>query len=126
MVAVCKPITFGKKNGKPEGSRLSSNASRISEPPSQARTQLELELINMTKDHEMQKGPMVDQIDLLKQELDELLSEHSERGQKCSKEYKELLDNLATTEGKIMNLTSEYFKLRMNSYEDERQLQEEN
>ena len=105
-MAVCKPITFGKKGAKQEQSRISANSSKISEPPSQARTQLELELINITKDHDMKKGPLVDQIDLLKQELDELVSEHSERGQKCSKEYKKLLESLANTENKIMNLTS--------------------
>ena len=66
-MAVCKPITFGKKGVKQEQSRISANSSKISEPPSQARTQLELELINITKDHDMQKGPLVDQIDLLKQ-----------------------------------------------------------
>ena len=40
MVAVCKPITFGKKNGKQENSRISANSSKISEPPSQPATQL--------------------------------------------------------------------------------------
>ena len=30
MVAVCKPITFGKKSGKQEMSKLSSNSSKIS------------------------------------------------------------------------------------------------
>ena len=74
MVAVCKPITFGKKSGKQEMSKLSSNSSKISQPPSQARTQLELELINITKDHDAQKGPLVDQISLLKEELGDLIS----------------------------------------------------
>ena len=75
MVALCKPISVGKKNGKQE-SKKAANMSKLNEP-SQPRTQLELELINITKDHEAQKGPLVDETDLLKQELDELLSEHN-------------------------------------------------
>ena len=64
----------------------------------------------------MSKSPIIDQIDLLKEELDDLLSEHNKRGQRCTKEYKDYLEKIATNEGKIMNLTSEYFKLRMNTY----------
>ena len=55
-----------------------------------------------------------------------MLSEHGERGQLCSREYKQTLETLAGVEGKIMHLTSEYFKLRMENYECERRVQEQN
>ena len=82
MVAVCKPITFGKKS-KGE-SKISSQSSKLSEP-SEPKTQLQLELINIGKDHENQKGVIVEQIDMLKQDLEDLLSEHSQRGLACNK-----------------------------------------
>ena len=58
-MAVCKPINVGKKGKARQDSKISSNSSKINEP-SEPRTQLELELINITKDHEVRKAPLVD------------------------------------------------------------------
>lgn len=73
MVAICKPISVVRKNERKSEGKISNQSSKISEP-SQPKTQLELELINLSKDHEIEKGPLLDDIQQLKVELDELLS----------------------------------------------------
>jgi chromosome segregation ATPase len=134
MMAICKPINVSKKkiadraNSSKQHIERSSNSSRISASSEGGRSkgEVELELLNLGREHDEKRAGLQRYIDSLKDELDELVSEHSERGKNCSGEYKQALESLALVEGKIMHLTSEYFKLRMDNYEEERRIQEEN
>jgi hypothetical protein len=117
IVAVCKPIGVTKQRQERKGTGGSRVSSSHADSSIREGGEAELELINLGKQHDQRRANLQRQIDHLKEELEEILSEHSARGRHCSKEYLSSLEGLAEAESKIMQLTSEYFKLRMNSYE---------
>jgi hypothetical protein len=86
LVAVCKPISVAKQRQERKG----AGGSRVSNGEGGVREggEGELELINLGKQHEQRKAGLQKQIDHLKEELEEILSEHSTRGQNCSREYR--------------------------------------
>ena len=69
---------------------------------------------------------MRNKVDELKNELEILLDEYTNREDQCKSEYRAALAKLGDLEAKNMALTAEYFRCQMNGTEDEQRLQEEN
>ena len=67
---------------------------------------------------------MRERIDSLKQELNDLIGEYSERNEECDSEYKAAINKLVDLERKNMSLTQQYFRSKMKNTEEEQKIQE--
>lgn len=101
----CKPV--GMKNKVINASKIQS-----SQDSSLTASELENKLININKSHLEDKRALKSQIDNLKDELRELISEHEDRSDECKSEYRKALGKLCDLERKNMMLTSEFFRFR--------------
>ena len=81
--------TNGKKNI--DDTKLSV----MKETGNSKATNLELELINLKKEHNIKRNELRERINVLKEELDELLDEYSDRSEYRSSEYRAAFERLA-------------------------------